>query len=127
MHIIQHYDIPDNIADYLDTHNGVNLNININPAYVDYGYGHTVWYSVTLSKLTRTCHRCGYDPVWNPNDDKSKCVRHTYDDWRYDEVFVWSPIDNQLSLEEAFDEWLRLQPTSWYEPAKLMISGRLKK
>ena len=74
---------------------------------------------------TRTCNRCGYDPLWKPNDDDSKCLRHTYNSWRYDEVFVWSPTDNNLSLEEAFDVWLHSQPTSWDQPVNKMIFGQI--
>ena len=88
-------------------------------------YSDMTWYSVILSRLTRTCNRCGYDPLWKPNDDDSKCLRHTYNNWRYDEVFVWSPIDNNQSLEEAFDVWLQSQPTSWDLPVKKMSFGRI--
>ena len=50
-------DIPDNIAEYIDAHDGINLSININNADGDYGYAHMTWYSVVLSRLTRTCSR----------------------------------------------------------------------
>ena len=125
MQIIRHIDIPDNIAEYIEAHDGINLSININNADGDYGYAHMTWCSVILSRLTRTCNRCGYDPLWKPNDDDSKCLRHTYNNWRYDEVFVWSPIDNNQSLEEAFDVWLQSQPTSWDLPVKKMSFGRI--
>ena len=125
MQIIRHIDIPDNVAGYIEAHDGINLSININNADGDYGYAHMTWYSVILSRLTRTCNRCGYDPLWKPNDDDSKCLRHTYNNWRYDEVFVWCPIDNHQSLEEAFDVWLQSQPTSWDQPVKKMSFGRI--
>ena len=125
MRIIQHIDIPDNIAEYIEAHDGINLSININNADGDYGYAHVIWYSVVLSRLTRTCNRCGYDPLWKPNDDDSKCIRHTYNSWRYDEVFVWSPTGNNLSLEEAFDIWWQSQPTSWDQPVKQMTFGQI--
>ena len=78
MKIIQHIDIPDNIAEYIEDRDGINVSININKADGDYGYAHKTWYSVVLSRITRTCNRCGYDPLWKPNDDDSKCLRHTY-------------------------------------------------
>lgn len=124
MRIIQHIDIPDNIAEYIETRDGVNLNININNADGDYGYAHMTWYSVVLSRLTRTCNRCGYDPLWKLNDN-SKCIRHTYNSWRYDEVFIWSPTNNELSLEEAFNVWKKSQPTSIYEPVNRMTFGQI--
>ena len=125
MQIVQHIDIPNNIAEYIEAHDGINLSININNADGDYGYAHMTWYTVVLSRLTRTCNRCGYDPLWKPNDDDSKCLRHTYNSWRYDEVFAWSPTDNHLSLEEAFDVWLKSQPTSWELPVKKMTFGQI--
>ena len=125
MKIIQHIDIPNNVADYIEAHDGINLSININNASGAYGYAHVTWYSVVLSRLTRTCNRCGYDPLWKPNDDDSKCLRHTYNSWRYDDVFIWSPMNNDLSLEEAFDVWLKSQPTSIYQPVKQMTFGQI--
>ena len=125
MHIIRHVDIPDNIAEYIEAHDGINMSININNADGDYSYAHMTGYSVILSRLTRTCNRCGYDPLWKPNDDDSKCLRHTYNSWRYDEVFVWSPTDNHLTLEEAFDIWLQSQPTSMNQPVKKMTFGQI--
>lgn len=125
MQIIRHIDIPDNIAEYIEAHDGINLSINIKNADGDYGYAHMTWYLVILSRLTRTCNRCGYDPLWKPNDDDSKYLRHAYNNWRYDEVFVWSPIDNNQSLEEAFDVWLQSQPTLWDLPVKKMSYGRI--
>ena len=124
--IIQHIDIPDNIAKYIAEHNGVNLNINVSSTDADYGYAHIIWYTVTLSKLTRTCHRCGYDPVWNPDDSNSKCLRHTYNNWRYDAVFTWGHMGSpSISLEEAFDVWLRSQPASEHQPTKEMTFGQI--
>lgn len=38
MHIIRHVDIPDNIAEYIEAHDGINMSININNADGDYGY-----------------------------------------------------------------------------------------
>ena len=125
MRMIQHIDIPDNIAEYVEAYDGINLSININNVAEVSGYAHITWYSVVLSKLTRTCNRCGYDPLWKPNDDDSKCIRHTYNSWRYDEVFIWSPTNNDLSLEEAFGVWLKSQPTSKYQPVNQMTFGQI--
>lgn len=74
---------------------------------------------------TRTGNRCGYDPLWKPIDDDSKCLRHTYNSWRYDEVFIWSPTGNNISLEKAFDIWLHSLPTSWDQPVKQMTFGQI--
>ena len=125
MKIIRHFDIPDNVAEYIEAWDGINLSININNANADFGYGHMTWYTVIISKLTRTCNNCGYDPLWKPNDENSKCGHHTYNAWRYDEVFAWSPIENPMTLEESFDVWLKAQPKRWNEPAKLMIFGKI--
>ncbi|MBQ4361263.1 MAG: hypothetical protein II767_13520 [Proteobacteria bacterium] len=119
-HFEQHIDIPDNIAEYISKTNGANVAWNINSAFADGEYAHMFWISVVVSRLTRTCNRCGYDPLWQPNDDGSKCQRHTYNSPRYDDVFVWSPEDNNLSLEEAFNVWLTSQPDRWDMPTKFM-------
>ncbi len=124
MEIIKHIDIPDNIADYVKTHNGTNLSFNINYATSNEGYAHIIFYTVVLSKLTRTCNRCGYDPLWKPNDDNG-CKRHTYNNWRYDDVFVWSKFRNAVSLEKAFDEWLKSQPIRYDKPCKKMMFGQI--
>ena len=91
-----------NIAGYVEAHDGINLCINTNNADGDDGYAHMTWYSMVLSRLTRTCNRCGYDPPWILNDER-KCLRHTCDNWRYDDVFVWSPTDKYIGLEEAYE------------------------
>lgn len=121
----QHIDIPDNIAEYIDRHDGVNLNINFNNASADHGYGHMLWHTISISLLTRTCHRCGYDVIWNPNDSESKCQRHSYNNWRYDDVFIWSEFRNEMTLEEAFDKWLSEQPKRYDQPVKKMVFGKI--
>lgn len=123
--MIQHIDIPDNIADYVERYNGVALNITLNNASADHGYAHVMWYIVRLSMLTRTCHRCGYDVIWNPDDTDSKCQRHSYDSWRYDDVFVWSAWGSQLSLEEAFDDWLSSQSDKYWDPVVQKLYGKI--
>lgn len=124
MNTIQHRCIPNSIAEYLNVNDGVNLSININHADGLNGYGHIMLCSVSLSRITRTCNRCGYDPLWH--SDKDKCIRHTYNNWRYDDVFVWKSMIKEghidiSSLEKAFNTWLEAQPTQYNQPAKLMI------
>ena len=121
--IIRQIDIPDNVAEYIEAHDGINLNVNINNSDGDYGYAHMTWYSVSISRITRTCQRCGYDPLWKPNDDDSKCLRHRYGSWRYDRVFVWSPYNNELGLEDAFNVWLESQSNA--EAVKYMKFGQI--
>ena len=102
-------DIPDNIEKWIEKHDGVNLSVNVNPASTDYGYAHIKHLTVTISMLTRTCHHCGYDQIWNPDDSESKCRRHTYGIWRYDPVFEWTSNDGWTTLKTAFDVWLSKQ------------------
>lgn len=123
--MIQHIDIPDNIANYISQHNGSAINITISNASANHGYAHIMWYVVRVSILTRTCHRCGYDVIWNPDDSESKCQRHSYDAWRYDDVFIWSDQFPHLSLEEAFDDWLSAQPTGYMLPMKRKVYGKI--
>lgn len=103
------FEMPQNIERYLKEHDGVNVAVNFNSASADYGYAHILHKSVVMSKLTRTCNRCGYDPLWKPDDSESKCLRHTYGASRYDPVFSYSYTKNPLSLEECFDIWLDRQ------------------
>ena len=117
-------EIPKNIQRYIKENDGVNLAININSAAGDYGYAHVIWITYVISKLTRTCNRCGYDVIWNPDDSESKCQRHTYDAYRYDDVFIYSEKDNDKSLEEAFEEW-ESQNRNPYKPIKRMTFGRV--
>ena len=122
----QNFSIPDNIARYIEQHKGVNLAINFNSVSADYGYVHDIHHTVVLSVLTRTCNRCGYDPLWKPDDSESKCIRHTYGRWRYDDVFVWSADTNDLSLEKCFAIWeKRDQERKYNEPANHMIFGKI--
>ena len=122
---ITDFHIPKNIATWIEEHDGVNVSVNFNSASGDYGYGHIIWHSVIISMLTRTCTRCGYDELWKPDDSESKCLRHTYNSYRYDEVFAWSGNDSQIGLEDAFNEWLDKQPSLYYKPAVKMVYGRL--
>ncbi len=116
--------IPDNIAKWITQHDGVNLSINFNSASADSGYAHMLWHTVTISMLTRTCNRCGYDTLWNPDDSESKCIRHTYNSWRYDTVFVWSEFQNPLSLEVAFEEWKNKQSDKYGAPIVKITYGQ---
>lgn len=122
-------EIPENIAQYIESHNRTKLSININHADGDSGYVHMIWHTVALGIATRTCNRCGYDPLWNPNAENSQCIRHVYNKWRYDDVFVWSSEQNKLSLKDAFDGWLLLQPKGQPEssdyPMKKITFGKI--
>ncbi len=115
-----------NIAEFMKEHDGCNISINFNNADGLNGYGHIMWCSVHISMVTRTCQRCGYDPLWHPDEEQSKCLRHTYDSWRYDDVFIWRSMlkeghINISSLERAFDIWLKAQPKQCSQATKLMI------
>ena len=126
MKIIQDIHIPDSIARWIEQHDGVNLSININSASSDYGYAHMVYHTVSISILTRTCNRCGYDPLWNPDDTDSKCIRHTYNSPRYDKVFCWNAFRNPNTLEEAFNHWLELnkeRENDWRKAIVIHVSG----
>ena len=130
MNIIQHIDIPKNISEFLNAYDGCNLSINLNNADRLNGYGHIMLCSVHLSMITRTCNRCGYDPLWHP--DRDECNRHTYEDFRYDEVFFWRTVVKEdsidtSSLERAFDIWLKANPKLYVQSVKLMMFKEDKK
>lgn len=118
--------IPDNIRDYLDDHYGVALDISIDSTDALNGYGEIHHEVVKICELTRTCRNCGYDPLWHPDDSKSKCKRHSYGSERYDVVFVWSPYHCNLSLEDAFDIWLEAQYHEEYAPVVKCEFGEIK-
>lgn len=123
------FSMPENMKKWIRCHDGVNLSVNWNAASADCGYAHHLFKSVVLSMLTRTCHRCGFDEVWNPDDSQSKCQRHSYNAWRYDEVFVWADEDNNISLDEAFERWKEANPresaADCLKPVKFMSFGQL--
>ena len=107
-------DIPDCIFEFVKQHDGCNLQININSADGFNGYAPLIHYSVYLYMLTKTCNRCGYDPLWTPEkDENSTCGRHTYSNKRYDLVFSWYSLPGNkqpYTLENAFNVWLNNQP-----------------
>lgn len=117
--------IPDNIAKWIKEHDGVNLSINFNSASADHGYAHMIWHNVVISMIDRHCNRCGYDILFNPDDSESRCLRHTYSPWKYEDVFVWSEFQNPLSLEESFTIWLENQTDKAFQPVKRMTFGQL--
>lgn len=41
------------------------------------------------------------------------------------QLFIWSPTNNELSLEDAFNVWMKSQPTSIYEPVNRMTFGQI--
>jgi hypothetical protein len=88
------------------------MQININTVDVENGYGRRIIQNLRIMRPFCKCNRCGYHSLWNPDDSKSKCLRHTYEKG-YDTVFTYT-IDSgeqkAISLESAFDEYLRLNP-----------------
>lgn len=105
------YKIPINIQNYISQHNGCTLSIDWNRADLITFKIAEFHEDVYIKQLTRTCRVCGYDLIWQPDKYKCNCplYRHKYDEWRYDDVFIWH--DNaDKSLEESFNEWLKMQP-----------------
>ena len=102
---------PRNIVRYMQKWH-CNLQININTVDVENGYGRRIIQNVRIMRPYCKCNRCGYHSLWKPDDSKSKCFRHTYEKG-YDTVFTYT-IDagekKAVSLESAFDEYLRLNP-----------------
>lgn len=101
--------IPDNILEFIQSHDGVNLSINLSSASANLGYGHMFFYTVVISMFTKTCGNCGYDIIWKPELWESKCNRHRYGSERYDTVFAWSSKNDGISLGKAFDDWMKNQ------------------
>ena len=114
------FEIPDRIIDYVESKCGCNLQINYNVTDGVNGYGQIVHYSVHISILTRTCNRCGYDPLWNPRGWESKCFHHSYNHERYDDVFVWSGACGK-TLERCFDDWVNMQSMNTDEPMRMGV------
>lgn len=119
--------IPQNIVDYLESHNDVALDISFNHVDVLNGYGDFYLEVTSIKRVAQTCYRCGYDTLWNPDDSESQCTRHTLSNERYDDVFVWTPYKCDLCLKDAFDIWLSKQPSKkeYYKPAVKMTFGQL--
>lgn len=121
--------IPENMIRYLREHDGVNITINYNHADADHGYAHVTWRTVVLSRLTRHCNNCGYDPLWNPDDSESRCGHHVYSTWHYDPVFVWGDMGGTRDkLEKCFELWEKEQPkeNEYRKPAKYMSFGKTR-
>ena len=118
-------DIPDIIAEYIGMYHGINLQFNINQVDVVNGYGAAVYPSVKILKYKVACNNCDYDSLWHPDDSESKCGHHTYGTKRYDTIFYWTPLGTDLTLEEAFEIWLKAQPeeNEWDKPVKYMSFG----
>ena len=117
--------LPLNVLRYVEENDGTSIAININSASADYGYAHVIHKSVVISRLTRTCHHCGYDPLWKPDDSESKCRRHIYSTFRYDTVFTWTPNQCDLSLKDAFDQFLKAQPQKYGSPCIRKDFGKI--
>lgn len=126
MDIDKEFVIPDNIRDWIRQRDGVNLAINYNSASADYGYAHIIHHSVVISMLNRHCNNCDYDELWSPNDENSKCARHTYSKAKYEPIFVWSPKGNLLSLEMCFSIFAKkYESRKWNEAVQYMGFGEL--
>lgn len=105
--------IPDNLAEYM-MHHYCNLQANIGITDVEQGYGVRIEKRIRLMLPFKKCNRCGYHSLWNPDDSKSKCLRHTYTNG-WDTVFSYNP-DCGVSLEEAFSEFISLQSADESKP-----------
>lgn len=117
--------LPENICEWLRQNDGVNVSVNFCSASANCGYTHRILKTVVISMLTRTCVRCGYDPLWNPDDTESKCLRHTYNPYRYDDVFAWEEHKDANSLEDDFSKWLDANPKNCEKPMVTMLCGSL--
>lgn len=107
--------IPKNLAEYIDRHDGACVVVAFNNASAQYGYAHLMHTTVKLELLTRTCNNCGYDEIWHPELWESKCLRHSYGNYRYDTVFAWRAERSDVTLERAFDIWVENQPKQGVE------------
>ena len=112
--------IPGNMTEYLSRQDGACVVVSFNSAGEQYGYAHLMHTVVELTMLTRTCNNCGYDEIWRPELWESKCLRHSYGDYRYDTVFAWRAERSDTTLEQSFDVWLENQPR---EGVKYMTFG----
>ncbi len=127
-HGMPQIEIPQNIIEWCEqSGENFNLQINYNNCVAANGYAQILFPSVRLMMYTRTCHRCGYDEIWNPIYDTgcaSKGCRHSYGAWRYDTVFQWTPCDTKLTLESAFAQWEEAQPKEEGKAVVRMTFGR---
>ena len=107
---------PKNILNYM-RHYHCNLQINIGTTDVECGYGMRIVQNIRILRPFVECSRCGYHSLWNADDSKSKCLRHTYGRKGYDTVFSYT-IDagekKTLTLEQAFDKYLEMNPKEEY-------------
>lgn len=116
------YGFPDSITEYMKRHHAV-INISVESSACLNGYGQRADTMLELKLPYRKCQRCGYHSLWNPNDDNSHCVRHTYTKG-FDTVFAYDPDKCNLSLEQAFCEWLSKQPQITSQPVKELLCIR---
>lgn len=100
--------LPDNFAAYCSEHY-CNVQINVCLTDVECGYGERISGNIKIMLPYKECTRCGYHSLWNPDDTESKCLRHNYKRG-YDTVFCYDIENrNHISLEQAFDVFLKEQ------------------
>lgn len=103
--------VPSNILRYMQYWH-CNLQVNIGTTDVENGYGRRIVQNVRIMRPFCKCNRCGYHSLWNPDDSKSKCFRHTYEKG-YDTVFSYTINAGETkkkTLEQAFDSYLAMNP-----------------
>lgn len=105
--------LPDNIAEYMLSFHS-NLQYNVSSTDVENGYGLRIEKRLRIMRPYRRCIRCGYHSLWNPDDSKSKCLRHTYEKG-WDTVFSWNP-ESGVELERAFSIFLESQDADDSKP-----------
>ena len=102
--------LPDNVAQYFNE-NHTTIDISVCNTDVEQGYGVRITKCLRILRPFCRCNNCGYHSLWNPDDTESKCRRHTYTKG-WDTVFSYTLEigEHKMSLEKAFDEFLKRQP-----------------
>lgn len=102
--------LPDNISQYFNEYHAT-IDISICHTDVEQGYGTRITKRFRVLRPFCKCLRCGYHSLWNPDDSGSKCLRHTYSKG-WDTVFSYTldAGEQKVSLQDAFDDFLRHQP-----------------
>lgn len=108
--------LPDNIAQYFNDHFCA-IEISVCHTDVECGYGSRISKAFKILRPFCKCNRCSFHSLWNPDDSDSKCLRHTYTKG-WDVVFSYTldTGEHKMSLDAAFDEFLKLQPRSEFLP-----------
>lgn len=98
-------EIPDNIQNFIKRTDGVSIDVVINHPVSSCGCNLKIRKTIVLSILNRSCNRCGYDYIFNPDGGDGDCG-HSNCELKYVPVFVWQDFDNATPLEKAFSIWL---------------------